>query len=433
MKYFLARLFLNFFYIIQACILFLLVPFFYLLKPSRKKIIFGTTPIVNNKYWANALKEIKDEIQLEAETLMETYYARINKREDFDLYFEDLFPKPFRNKYIVKLFSPLVVWLYIMKNAKIFVLSFNGVVFRNFLYFIEPILFKLNGIKTILIPYGSDAYMYSQIRNKSLQNALLIDYPHSAKLENKIRKKVFYWSRYADIVIAAGMCFDGFPRWDLTTHQIVQIDTAQWVPKKNYNKNDGYNGVVKIIHTPNHRGSKGTEFIIKAIEDLKREGLKVELILLEGVQNNVVREKMQEADILCEQLIFTGYGLSGIEGMASGLPVIANLEDSEFRKLFRRYSFLNECPIFSTTPENIKENLRVLVTNPKLREELGKLGRKYVEKYHSYKTTQYIFRNIIKKLKGEKVDLINLFHPLKSEYVKTDYIEIPEYLKKERK
>ena len=46
---------------------------------SRKKhkIIFGTTPILNNKYWSNALKDIG----IESETLMSTYYDSINKKE----------------------------------------------------------------------------------------------------------------------------------------------------------------------------------------------------------------------------------------------------------------------------------------------------------------------------------------------------------------
>jgi spore maturation protein CgeB len=113
------------------------------------------------------------------------------------------------------------------------------------------------------------------------------------------------------------------------------------------------------------------------------------------------------------------------EGMATGLPVFANLENKNYVNLFRRYSFLNESPILSTSPETLKENLKLLITNPELRKELGELGRKYVEKYHSYNTFQYLFTNIIKKLNGEDIDLINLFHPLKSDFVKKNFIITP--------
>ncbi|NMC60946.1 MAG: glycosyltransferase family 4 protein [Candidatus Methanofastidiosa archaeon] len=128
---------------------------------------------------------------------------------------------------------------------------------------------------------------------------------------------------------------------------------------------------------------------------------------------------MKEVDILAEQFIATGYALNAIEGMASGLPVLSNLDNEFYTRLFRRYCYLNECPILSTTPETLKDNLRVLIKNPQLRKELGEAGRKYVEKYHSYEAAQYIFGSIYKKiLDNEDIDLMNLFHPLKSEYNK---------------
>jgi glycosyltransferase involved in cell wall biosynthesis len=139
--------------------------------------------------------------------------------------------------------------------------------------------------------------------------------------------------------------------------------------------------------------------------------------MLEGVPNSEVRAAMQSVDILAEQFLATGYALSGIEGLASGLPVLANLEHEAYTRVFRRYGFLNECPILSTTPETLTDNLRLLIRNPKLREELGRAGRAYAEKYHSYAMAQYMFGAVYYRiLEGKDVDLINLFHPLKSEY-----------------
>lgn len=392
------------------------------MRKKPNKIIFGTTPILNNKYWANALKEIG----LEAETLMSSYYSRINKREDFDKYFEDLLPRILRKKYLKEAASLLFVWLYIIKNTKIFVMSFDGVIFRKYFWRFEYLLFRINKIKTIVIPYGSDAYMYSRVRDKSLQNALLLSYPSAAKREKEIESKVFFWTKRCDFTLSLFMGCDGFPRWDIPMFQFIVIDTKEWQPKKYYSMNDGINGAVRILHAPNHRGFKGTEFLLDAVEKLKNEeGLLIELILLEGVQNAVVKEVMQSVDILAEQFICIGYALTAIEGMASGLPVLSNLDNEEYTKLFRRYSFLNECPILSTTPETLRDNLRLLVTNPNLRKELGLLGRRYVEKYHSYRTAQYLFTHIFKKFEGEDVDLMNLFHPLKSNYVKNDYIKTP--------
>lgn len=399
----------------------LLVVSLFTRNKRKEKIIFGTTPILNNKYWSNALKDIG----IESETLMSSYYDSINKKDDYDKYFKDVVPKFFHSKYLYKATYMFFVWLYIINNAKVFAMPFQGVVYTKYFWRFEYILFKLNGIKTILLPYGADAYMYSRIRDKSLQNVLLINYPDAAKNEKNIEKKVFFWSKHCDFTASGFMGMDGMPRWDTTIHQLIQIDTREWKQKNIYSMNDGINGPVKIMHTPNHRGAKGTEYVLKAVDDLKKEGLKVELVLLEKVPNTKVRELMQEVDILAEQFIGIGYALSGMEGMASGLPVMANLDNETYTTIFRRYSFLNECPILSTTPETLKENLRLLVTNPELRKELGELGRKYAEKYHSYEMAQYLFTNIFKKFDGEDIDLMNLFHPLKSEYVQNNYIKTP--------
>jgi glycosyltransferase involved in cell wall biosynthesis len=419
------RIFKYFIYIIFAIFFIFFLYLYSLFKKighnQADKVIFGTTPILNNKYWSNALKEIN----VKSETLMRTYFSSINKKNDYDKYFDDLIPKIFRKKYVNEIAYLFFVWLYIINNAKVFVMPFSGIVFHKLFWRFEYMLFKINDIKTIVFPYGADAYMYSRIKDTSLQNVLLINYPNAAKNEKEIEKKVFFWSKYADFILTGFMGLDGMPRWDIPIHQFIQINTKEWKQKTNYSNYNGINGFVKVLHSPNHRGFKGTEYLIKAVDELKKEGLKVELILLEKVSNTKVRELMQEVDILAEQFIFTGYALNGIEGMASGLPVLSNLNNETYTKIFRRYSFLNECPILSTTPETLKENLRLLITKPKLRKELGELGRKYVEKYHSYKMAQYLFTHIFRKLDGEDIDLMNLFHPLKSEYVQKNYIYTP--------
>lgn len=409
--------------IISLMLLFVLTIFIKVInsKKGNKKVIFGTTPILNNKYWSDSLKNI----DIDSETLMKTYFGNINKKDDYDKYFDDVIPKILRKKYIKEVAYLFFVWLYIIKNAKVFVMPFSGVVFHKYFWKFEYLLFKFNGIKTIVIPYGADAYMYSRIKEVSLQNALLISYPDASKNEKEIERKVFFWSKYADIVSGGYIVCDGMPRWDIAIPQNIIIDTRKWTKKKIYSTNDGSNGVVKILHTPNHRGFKGTEYLIKAIDELKEEGLEIELVLLEKVPNTMVRELMQEVDILAEQFIAPGYALSGMEGMASGLPVLSNLDYEDYVKIFRRYSFLNECPILSTTPETLKDNLHLLVTNPELRKELGELCRKYAEKYHSYEMAQYLFSHIFRKLDGEDIDLMNLFHPLKSEYVTNNYIKTP--------
>lgn len=388
-------------------------------KRLKPRLFWGPVPILNNKYWSIAMREIG----FDSFTVMETVYTDINEKGDYDIYCGDIKFDNFFEKILLKfekicpVIRDLLITNFILRNYDILHIPCTGVALSKTKYrFMEAALFKAFGIKTIVMFYGADGFQYSKVIDLSLRHGLLRAYPQAAINEEFIESNVKYWVKYADLFLPSALV-EGVGRWDLLTYNVICIDTNLWKSKTLFSQSDGINDVVNIIHTPNHRGSKGTEFIIDAVDQLKSEGLKVNLILLEKVQNSEVRRIMlEEADILAEQVIFPGYALSGIEAMASGLPVLTNLDYEEYQKLFRRFSYLRESPVFATTPETIKEDLRLLVRNPKLREELGRAGRKYVEKYHSYQTAQYMFGKIYDKIWYEKeVDLMNMFHPLNPE------------------
>ncbi|PKL77173.1 MAG: hypothetical protein CVV27_06510 [Candidatus Melainabacteria bacterium HGW-Melainabacteria-1] len=194
------------------------------------------------------------------------------------------------------------------------------------------------------------------------------------------------------------------------------LDQSLWAGKLDYSEADGRQQPVRILHAPNHRGFKGSEFLIQAVAELQAEGWQIQLELIEGLPNQEVRQRLQTADILVEQLM-TGYGMSAVEGMATGLVVLSNLEDKRYTEVFRRYSYFEECPVVSVSPESVKDVLQALIRQPQLRRELGQASRQYAEKYHSYPFAQYLFGQIYAKLfEQQPIELINLFHPLKSEY-----------------
>lgn len=379
---------------------------------KKDELIWGHTPIINNKYWSEAMRGAG----YRSSTLMAEFYAAINKREDFDFYFDDIYSN-IRPRMLHRLLEPWLVMIYLAKNARVLHLPFYGGVFKNtLLWRSESYLYQLAKIKTVIIPYGGDMYMYSQIFDPCIRNGLLLSYPMAARNESSVRAHVNYWVKHADIILM-GFTMEGVARWDVPIGNMLTIDIKKWHIKQIYSNANGTDEVVRILHSPNHTGVKGSEFILNAINVLQQKGLKVEIVLLQGVQNDKIKDLMQVVDIYADQLILPGYGMAAVEAMSSGLPVIANLSDDRYTTIFRRFSFLEECPIFSSTPETITDDLEMLVKNPKLRYELGQASRMYVEKYHSYETTQYLFSAIYDKiLNGKEVDLMNLFHPLMSEF-----------------
>ncbi len=280
-------------------------------------------------------------------------------------------------------------------------------------------MLQLANKKTVLIPYGSDSYVYRRIRSTSLLQALLVSYPGASRRQAQVAARVDYWCARADVLIAGLMGPDGFGRWDAILLSPFHIDTNKWTQSRRNNSADGDKNVVTICHAPNHRGFKGTEFVIEAVRRLQDEGLNVELLLIEKKQNSEVQDALEtKTDILVEQVLATGHGMNAIEGMAAGLPVVSNLEDDTYLLPFRRWSYFSECPIVSATPENLVEVLRKLVTRPELRNQLGRAGRQYVEKYHGLDSAQFLFEAVVEYLYGRRESLVNLFHPILSEYQK---------------
>ncbi|HWY34643.1 MAG TPA: hypothetical protein VNX68_08350, partial [Nitrosopumilaceae archaeon] len=59
----------------------------------KPRLMWGTSPILNNKYWSNAMKAAG----YESMTIMRDFYGRINKKSDFDMYFNDVVEKNYNS------------------------------------------------------------------------------------------------------------------------------------------------------------------------------------------------------------------------------------------------------------------------------------------------------------------------------------------------
>ncbi|VVB60050.1 Uncharacterised protein [uncultured archaeon] len=134
---------------------------------------------------------------------------------------------------------------------------------------------------------------------------------------------------------------------------------------------------VKIVHAPSSRAKKGTEHIINACDQLKKEGYKIELCLIENTPHKEAIDLYKQGDIVVDQLLLgVGCGVFGFECMALGKPVCVYVNE-EYLQYFKSMPFVN------TPPSNIKESLRMLIEDASLRAKLGKMGRRYIESKHN--------------------------------------------------
>jgi glycosyltransferase involved in cell wall biosynthesis len=389
-------------------------------KATPPRLVWGPTPIMNNKYWSQAMRRAG----YSSQTLMHSHYERINDKSDFDEYVFDrytrIIPRPFK--------LLLLFWESLFRFDVFFISNDGWLLGKTPYWRFEAWILKLSRKKIVILPYGGDCFVYRNVRSTNALHALLLSYPDAARHQEAVSARVNYWMRHGDAVIPGCANPDGFGRWSVMLPSMLHIDIALWNQSKRNNTADGKNGTVMIAHAPNHTGFKGTEFIIHAVETLRAEGLNVELRLLQNMKNTEVRRVLSEdIDILAEALIYPAYALNALEGMACGLPVLSNLEDEDYTLMQRRWSFLDECPIVSTSPETILDNLRLLVTRPELREQLGTASRQYVEKYHSLDAAAELYGAAIEYVYGNisGQNFMNLYHPLLGKYKDTPRILHP--------
>jgi hypothetical protein len=403
------------------------------LRPSseKPKVVFGCDPLLNNKYWSAALRERGYEsVSISADLF---YFSKV---EDFDIVLIsnlEKLPLLFRRviQYL-RVFLSLVSSIY---KYEIFVVTCNGYVlqfipFLKFGYRLEYLLFKIAKKRIIVIPFGADAYIGNRVRSMEFAHVLQWNYPSFTRNQFQISKRVDFWTENADIFIPGCMTPDGFGRWDVLTPSILCIDTSVWQPSKRLSISNGIDSEITISHSPNHQGIKGTEFIQEAIARLKEDGFKIKFNLLTNLPNEQIKKRISlESDIHIDQIVASAYALNAIESMSLGITTILGLENLEYTKVQRRYSFLDQCPGVSSSPERIYEDLRYLIQNPDLRQELGFLGTKYVERFHSYKSFGDLFDALVSKMYISNETLLNYYHPLNTANPK-DKLVIPLFKNK---
>ena len=135
---------------------------------------------------------------------------------------------------------------------------------------------------------------------------------------------------------------------------------------------------VQVVHAPNHRGFKGSQYLIAAVEQLQAEGLPVELKLVERVPNRQALEIYRTADIIFDQCLIGFHGYFALEAMAMGKPVMVFIRDPE-----RYLIHPEECPFVNSPKGEVESILRNLIQDRQRLHELGLQGRRYVERYFS--------------------------------------------------
>ncbi len=245
-----------------------------------------------------------------------------------------------------------------------------------------------------LIPSGVDLRLLKVLNKKIylefhgsdvrwVYNRKAYPYMDMPPTNRKQQKKIENMISFADgIILHDKELLPHLPPVDIPVYYVplrVEINNFKPIyPDKNVKK-------PIIVHAPSSRKKKGTEFILKALEEIE---LDYELILVEGRTQKEAFEIYSKADIIIDQILIGTYGVFSIEAMALGKPVIAHVTE-EMRK-----SFPDELPIFEADVSSIKSAIEKLIKDSELRYNLGVQGREYVCKYHDKDKNSHILKDI---------------------------------------
>lgn len=272
----------------------------------------------------------------------------------------------------------LFIWVLIFYD--IFEFAFSGGILTNsHLRKFELPLLKILAKKISVYGYGSDCKLLSDVRKEAA--TLGIKYNTAmdrdeetteTNTEKNILANVKRAQKYADVLIAGA---DLIHLGDKAVMLPLAVDLSLWkcsVPKNNKK--------VTIIHSTNHRTHKGTRFILEIVNRLAQK-FPIDLMLIEKKTIAECQKLYPQGDIFIPDVITGWHGLVAIEAMATGRPVITYLRD-DFMK-YHSYYAKGNIPAISADPDHLAQAIIRLVKNLKLRRELGRKGRDYVEKFHS--------------------------------------------------
>jgi glycosyltransferase involved in cell wall biosynthesis len=131
-----------------------------------------------------------------------------------------------------------------------------------------------------------------------------------------------------------------------------------------------------VVHVPSKRATKGTDFVVRGVDELQKRGIDFEFRLVEDVPHEELQKIYADADVIVDNLLLGDVEVSSLEAMALGKPVVTRVRDVV------RDAHPN-VPVTSADPDTFVAALDPLLRDPQLRRRVGELGRAYVERTHA--------------------------------------------------
>lgn len=252
--------------------------------------------------------------------------------------------------------------------------------FRNRLNFLDVRILRLLGKRIVVTFQGDDARQGDRCRElfKIHFAHNVADGYYTAHSDREKRAMIAGWDRYADAIFALNPdLLHVLPaRAKFLPYLHILVDEIE-VPAARPRGEE-----MVVGHAPSHRAVKGTDYLVRAVEELRAEGLPIRLSLVEKLSNQEALKIYETFDVLVDQLLAGWYGGLAVEVMAMAKPVVCYLRPEDLR--FIPEKMRRDLPVISASPIEIKEALRRCVDLWRSGElsALGARSRDFARKWH---------------------------------------------------
>jgi len=222
------------------------------------------------------------------------------------------------------------------------------------------------------------SYWGCDVRQKSIN----IKYPYNTCQVCKIpcdesqrltAKNIF--AQYADATIAhIWELFEYSPKGTKVIPAL--IDTNIWKPDQIIRRKNKNFQILQAFGNSLTRGDvRGSQFLKQAVARLQKKGYKIQFSFFDSVPNHELKKYYLESDLVVEQLRYGTYGLTALEAMALGKPVVSFIR----KDLIKYYPNL---PLIIADPSDIEAKIEWAINNPSKLKAIGEKSRKYVVQNH---------------------------------------------------
>lgn len=227
------------------------------------------------------------------------------------------------------------------------------------------------------LAFGSDMrppYMNGAFQN---QNGTMMFTPEELScLTKKMKRQVKKIEKYSDSIIGAPFSSSQFAEKPFINYFALGFPHCNKFVQEpaSRNKDDS----VKILHSPSNPAVKGTEIIIRTVENLKRKGYKIDFVQIVNKPNSEVLKEISRCDFVIDQ-IYSDTPLAGFAKEAAGFgkpAVVGGYSILELKKYIPEGMFPGS---LICLPEELEVAVEKMLSDVEFRRRLGTEVKDFVE------------------------------------------------------